>query len=94
MLIIIERPGIFRLEELGVKKWPVWSKEPSVFEWEYQETETAYITAGQVRISSLSNDETEEIKAGDLVTFPRGLKCRWEILTPLSKHYQIGGKVL
>jgi len=25
--------------------------------------------------------------AGDLVTFPKGLTCQWEILSFVSKHY-------
>lgn len=26
---------------------------------------------------------------GDLVTFPDGMACRWQILQPVRKHYHI-----
>ncbi len=29
------------------------------------------------------------IKAGDLVTFPRGMSCTWKITSAVSKHYRM-----
>jgi elongation factor G len=31
-----------------------------------------------------------EIKAGDLVTFPQGLKCTWQVKKAVRKHYKFG----
>jgi len=31
-----------------------------------------------------------EFGRGDLITFPRGLSCTWEILEPVEKHYDFG----
>ena len=28
--------------------------------------------------------------AGDLVTFPAGMKCRWEVHKAVRKHYRFG----
>ncbi|AGP40227.1 hypothetical protein SCE1572_40435 [Sorangium cellulosum So0157-2] len=30
------------------------------------------------------------IQAGDLVTFPAGLNCTWEVRSPVRKHYRFG----
>jgi uncharacterized cupin superfamily protein len=31
--------------------------------------------------------EPVEIKKGDLVTFPKDMKCRWNIRKDVKKHY-------
>ena len=28
--------------------------------------------------------------AGDLVTFPEGMNCRWEVHKAVRKHYRVG----
>ena len=39
--IKVERqPSPERLQELGVKTWPIWTKEASEFPWTYDEPET------------------------------------------------------
>jgi uncharacterized cupin superfamily protein len=35
----------------------------------------------------LPDGKSVEIKAGDLVTFPKGLSCVWDIKEPIRKHY-------
>ena len=30
---------------------------------------------------------TIHISSGDFVVFPKGLKCRWKVLSPVKKHY-------
>ena len=44
--ITVERPGEERLAALKVKSWPMWTKEPSSFEWHYDERETCYFLQG------------------------------------------------
>ncbi len=92
MLAIIQKADKSQISEMTA--WPVWTKEVSTFNWEYTETEEAYIVQGQVRISNLDRTESVEFGAGDYVIFPKGLKVQWEILSPLKKHYQIGDKIL
>ena len=47
--IKIERnPGRERLDELGVRAWPVWTKEASAFPWSYDVAETCYFIEGDV----------------------------------------------
>ena len=31
--------------------------------------------------------QPQEFRRGDLVVFPNGLSCTWEVLEPVEKHY-------
>ncbi len=86
MKIKVEKPTKEKLEELGVKSWPIWEKEPSEFPWEYDETEMCYIIQGKVVVET-EDGEKVELGPGDLVTFPKGLRCRWKVLEKVVKHY-------
>ncbi|NJK60400.1 MAG: cupin domain-containing protein [Oscillatoriales cyanobacterium SM2_1_8] len=85
--IVVRQPSADTLAALGVWGWPVWSKEVSVFDWHYDETETCYLLAGEVEVTS-SHGEPVQFGAGDLVTFPAGLSCRWQVRSPVQKHYR------
>ena len=74
-------------DDLGNAGLSTWSKEVSVFDWEYDATETCYVLEGEVKVTT-PEGETVEFGAGDLVTFPRGLKCTWEVRKPIRKHYR------
>ncbi|MEQ1603100.1 MAG: cupin domain-containing protein [Methylophilaceae bacterium] len=92
--IIVERkPKTARLDELGVSKWPTWEKEVSEFPWTFHEQEIAWILEGECVITPEGGVPVTFGK-GDLVTFPAGLKCRWEVRKPLHKHYQLDGTKL
>lgn len=75
------------LEAQGVFNWPVWSKEVSRFPWAYDAEETCYFLTGKVIVTP-ENGEAVEMGKGDLVTFPCGMNCTWEILEEVNKHYQ------
>lgn len=75
-----------KLDAMNVESWPIWEKEISTFPWEYDQSETCYILDGMARIT-LSSDEEITIQEGDLVHFPAGLSCTWEVLEPIRKHY-------
>ncbi|MEA3488971.1 MAG: cupin domain-containing protein [Candidatus Omnitrophota bacterium] len=87
--IIIEKPDDSRLEELGVSSWPVWRKEVSRFPWSYDEQETCYILEGSAKVEP-DRGESVEFGAGDMVIFPKGMNCTWEITAPIRKHYKMG----
>lgn len=76
-----------RLGQLGVSDWPVWSKEASTFPWTYEGTETCYFLAGDVVVTP-DGGEPVRMGKGDLVTFPDGMSCTWEILSDVVKHYR------
>jgi hypothetical protein len=80
-------PSPMRLAMLKVETWPIWSKEVSVFPWSYDSTETCYLLAGEAIVTP-DGGEPVQIGQGDLVTFPIGMACTWDIRRPVKKHYQ------
>ena len=86
---IEHHPTPERLHELGVERWPIWTKEISTFPWTYSEPETCYFLEGEVVVTP-DGGEPVRIGKGDLVTFPAGLSCTWEIRLPVRKHYTLG----
>ena len=83
--IKVEKPSEQELRSLGVDKWSPWECEPSTFDWEYDSNETAYVLEGKVKVKTPS--EEVEINKGDLVTFPKGLKCTWNVIERIRKVY-------
>jgi len=73
------------VEEMGIKNWGIWEKEVSEFDWAYTDEEHCYIIDGEAEI--VTDDGKVEIKKGDYVIFPRGLKCRWKVKAPFKKYY-------
>lgn len=88
--IKVERPDKKAVDQMGVKKWPVWTKEISEFEYHYDEKETCYILEGKVRVEPGDGSKPVEFGPGDLVTFPQGLDCKWKVSKPVRKHYKFG----
>ena len=77
-----------QLDAMKVKTWDIWTKEPSTFDWHYDEPEACYFLAGDVTIQTAQGDV--QIKKGDLVTFPKGLSCTWVVKGAVRKHYKFG----
>ncbi|MBF0122179.1 MAG: cupin domain-containing protein [Candidatus Omnitrophica bacterium] len=88
MSILIEKPSLQKLEALGVKSWPIWTKEVSVFDWQYDEKEVCYFLEGEVMVKTPF--EAVSFGKGDLVTFPQGLGCTWHVKKSVRKHYKFG----
>lgn len=86
MKIVVEQLTEKQVIEQGINKWPIWTKGVSTFDWYYDETEKCYFLEGKVIVQT--DDGEVEIKKGDFVTFPIGLKCVWKILEPVRKHYK------
>lgn len=83
--IKVEKMSEKEVTDKGIDKWGIWEKEPSEFDWEYTSEEHCYIIDGRAVIET--PDETVEIKKGDYVVFPVGLKCRWKVIEPIKKYY-------
>ena len=88
-ITVEHHPDAARLDALGVSRWPTWSKEVSVFPWIYSEQEVAYVLEGEVVVTP-KGGEPVSFGAGDLVTFPSGMACTWEVKKALRKHYRFG----
>lgn len=85
MKIEIEQYSQEELEQEGVFDWPIWERDEDKFDWFYDETELCYILEGEVTVTT--EFESVTIKAGDFVTFPKGLECVWDIHVGIKKHY-------
>lgn len=83
--IRVERPDPARLAALKVASWPIWTKEPSTFDWHYDTPETCYFLEGEVLVKSPQGEVV--VGKGDLVTFPKGLSCTWVVRQAVRKHY-------
>lgn len=87
-MIKVFKPSKDELESQKVETWDIWTCEPSKFDWTYSDRETCYILEGQVTVTT----DTEQVSfgPGDMVVFPAGLSCVWEVFKPVRKHYQFG----
>eukprot|EP00250_Pteridium_aquilinum_P033367 c550_g1_i1 orf=136-624(+) len=84
----VERnPPESHLSALGVRSWPKWGCPPSKFPWTYSDKETCYLLKGKVKVYGEGSSEYVEIGAGDLVVFPKGMSCTWEVSETVDKHY-------
>lgn len=84
---VISNPPQSKLDEMDIPNWPIWEKEASSFPWTYDMKEICYILEGEVTVTP-NGGEPVTIKAGDLVTFPNGMSCHWDIAQDIRKHYQ------
>ena len=84
----VERPDAERLKSLKISSWPIWTKEPSTFDWHYDEPETCYFLEGDVTVNTAYGEIA--IGKGDLVSFPQGLDCTWHVRKAVRKHYNFG----
>lgn len=73
------------IRERGIRDWPVWEKEVSRFDWEYDGDEECLVLEGLVEVET--GQGTYTIGPGDFVTFRKGLRCIWDVKVPIRKHY-------
>jgi uncharacterized cupin superfamily protein len=85
-ITIEHNPAPAKLDVMAVDRWPIWEKEESTFDWTYDQTEVCYVLEGEVVVTP-KGGEPVTIEAGDLVTFPAGMECVWEIKSAIRKHY-------
>ena len=85
-IIVAHSPSEEQLEALGVRNWPIWTKEVSTFPWTYDSSETCLFLEGDVIVTP-EGGEPVKMGKGDLVTFPQGMVCTWEIRQAVRKHY-------
>lgn len=85
MEIKVEKPTEKQLKELKIESWSPWTCKPTTFPWEYSSEEIAYVKEGKVTVTTDEGEVT--IQKGDLVTFPKGLKCTWKVIETIKKVY-------
>ncbi|KAJ8759655.1 hypothetical protein K2173_009739 [Erythroxylum novogranatense] len=85
---VVRNPSESKLTELGVRSWPKWGCPPSKFPWTYSAKETCFLLEGEVKVTPDGSEEAVEIGAGDLVEFPKGMSCTWDVSVGVDKHYK------
>jgi uncharacterized cupin superfamily protein len=88
-ITVEKNPGEERLQKIGVRGWPIWTKEASEFPWSYDEQETCYFLEGDVEVTP-DGGTPVQMGRGDLATFPQGMSCTWKIRKDVRKHYRFG----
>ena len=76
-------------KELGIRNWPIWTCEESSFDWTYEDKETCFLIEGEVKVTP-KGGQPVKFGAGDLVTFPSDMICRWDVSKAVKKHYRFG----
>ena len=77
------------VEKLGIKSWPIWTCDVSSFDWAYENKENCLLIECEVKVPQ-EGGQPICFSAGDLVTFPAGINCRWEVQKVVRKHYRFG----
>lgn len=88
-IVVEHQPAPEQLAALGIETWPTWAHASARFPWYYDQRETCYLLAGEVIVTP-DGGEPVRIGEGDLVAFPAGLSCTWEIRRAVHKHYRFG----
>ena len=88
-ILVISPSPESKVMELGIKSWPIWTCEASSFYWSYNEKETCLLLEGKVTVTP-EGGRPIKFNAGDLVTFPAGMNCRWDVHQAVRKHYRFG----
>ena len=88
MEIEVRKPFDGELQNRGILSWPIWTCEPSSFDWTYDEKETCYILEGRVTVETEGGSVS--FGKGDLVVFPKGLSCVWNVHEAVRKHFEFG----
>ena len=84
--VVVRKPD--QEEITQCKNWPIWSCQPSEFDWDYTQTETCLVLEGSVTVTDRpDNGQSISFGPGDLVVFPVGLKCIWKVEAAVKKHY-------
>ena len=65
------QPSQERLNQLGVKRWPIWAREVSEFPWTYDSAETCYFLEGEAIVTP---DGEQPVQVGQLM--PRRATAR------------------
>jgi uncharacterized cupin superfamily protein len=83
MDIIVRKPTDREIAAMKTK--PIWTCEASVFDWHYDAEEVCLLIEGEVTVKCGENSVS--FAAGDLVIFPKGLLCVWQVKKPVRKYY-------
>ncbi|KAL3788251.1 hypothetical protein ACHAWO_003289 [Cyclotella atomus] len=84
---VISQPDKEFLDKKGVFNWGTWGCPASKFPWTYDSSESCYLLAGQVTVTTTDGRQAATFGKGDFVTFPAGMSCTWDVTEAVQKHY-------
>ena len=85
MNIIVKKPSEKEISDF--ESYHVWECKPSTFNWYYDSGETCLVIEGDVTVEY--DGGSVSFTAGDLVIFPKGLSCVWNVKKTIKKHYML-----
>jgi uncharacterized cupin superfamily protein len=68
------------IAKLRAKSWPTWGCDVSKFPWTYGENETCLLLKGKVTVTPTDGRAPVTIEAGDICTFPAGVRIFLSLL--------------
>ena len=77
------------IKELEINNWPIWTCDACSFDWNYYDKETCLLLEGEVTVTP-DGGELVKFGTGDLVVFPAGMDCRWDVHKAVQKYYRFG----
>ena len=83
--VIIQKLSDEVIDKRSIRNWPIWEKEVSRFDWQYDGDEECLILEGEIEVET--DEGNYSIRPGDFVRFKSGLKCVWDVKKPVRKHY-------
>jgi hypothetical protein len=84
--VVVSKPDSQQTEMC--QQWPIWECKASTFDWDYTQTETCLLIEGEVTVTDRpAGADSVTFGPGDMVVFPVGLKCIWQITKDVKKHY-------
>ena len=69
----------------------LWRCDPMTFDYVFPGDESFLVVSGAVRIELEDGDETVELRAGEVASFPKGTRSVWTIEEPLVKFTVVSG---
>uniref|UniRef100_A0A0D9XKE6 (S)-ureidoglycine aminohydrolase cupin domain-containing protein n=1 Tax=Leersia perrieri TaxID=77586 RepID=A0A0D9XKE6_9ORYZ len=85
-IAVERRPPESRLSELRVRSWPKWAGGTGRMPVKYDSRQTCYIVKGRAAVGSPELGVIELVP-GDLVVFPKGTRCTWDISVHIDMYY-------
>jgi uncharacterized cupin superfamily protein len=68
----------------------LWACEPGTFHYTFPGDETFHVLEGEIRIE-VEGGGVVDLRAGDIVSFPKGQKSTWTIKAPHKNFFVISG---
>jgi len=92
MATVTEAGEVTEAYKEKAKEWGVWdsANEPKKkFPYSYPKEERVLIISGKAELTPDGGGPKFTINEGDAVTFHAGFKCKWHVLEPMQKHFQL-----